>query len=336
MKRTVFTLLLVVIAALAVALAWLYRDTRPAVEMARDARLLTVDGAGEAETVVIERTVVQDPVRPPKVPEMIVFAGDTIRFDRMDLYERMERELTAFTYSHTNSLLMLKRSGRIFPQIEPLLAANGVPDDLKYLMAIESNVSETAVSVAGAGGLWQFMRDVGREYGLEVSATVDERFHVRKETEAACAYLKKAYARFGDWMTVAASFNGGINGITKKREVQHQAHAMDMFLVEETSRYMFRILVAKMMFEDPAQFGFRLDQSEYYPYFPPERIVAVSSPIDDLAEFAARYGLTYAQLRRANPWLRDTKLTPARGRVYEIEIPNVVAERAWILDTLSE
>ena len=249
----------------------------------------------------------------------------------MDLRERMERELIAFTYSHTNSLLMLKRSTRIFPQIEPILAANGVPDDLKYLMAIESNLSETAVSVAGAAGLWQFMRDVGREFGLEVSMSVDERYNVKKETVAACDYLKKSYARFGDWMTVAASYNGGINGISRRREQQKQPLALNLHLVEETSRYMFRILVAKMMFEDPASFGFELEASEYYPYFPPKRTVVVTSTIDDLAEFAGRYGISYAQLRRANPWLRDLQLSVGKGKSYEIEIPDVEAERNYFL-----
>lgn len=329
MRKMVVPLLLVLIAGLAAGLVWLYFNTRPAVEMAREAKLVTGGDAGETETLIVERTVVRDPVRPPEVPDMIVFAGDTIRFDRTDLRERMDRELIAFTYSHTNSLLMLKRSGRVFPQVEPLLAANGVPDDLKYLMAIESNVSETAVSVAGAAGLWQFMRDVGREFGLEVSATVDERYHVAKATEAACVYLKKAHARFGDWMTVAASYNGGINGITKKREVQQQPLALDLHLVEETSRYMFRILVAKMMFEDPALFGFDVADEAQYPYIPPKRIVVVSSQIDDLAEFASRYGVSYAQLRRANPWLRDTKLVPGRGKTYEIAIPDIEAEKAY-------
>ena len=219
----------------------------------------------------------------------------------------------------------------LWPQIEPLLAQNGVPDDLKYLMAIESNLSETAVSVSGAAGLWQFMREVGKEYGLEVTPTVDERYNLEKETDAACKYLKKAYARFGDWMTVAASFNGGINGITRRREVQRQPKAMDLHLVEETSRYMFRILAAKMMFEDPSLFGFELEERDLYPYIPPKQVVKVSESIEDLAEFAERYGISYAQLRRANPWLRDTKLTAAKGKTYEIAIPDIVAEREYFL-----
>lgn len=327
MKKAILPILVLLLAA---ALVWLYFDTRPAVEMAGDALLIT-ENADDSSTVIIERVIVREQIRPPKVPEFMVFAGDTIRFDRADLYERMDRELAAFTYSHTNSILMLKRSGRIFPQVEPLLAANGVPDDLKYLMAIESNVSETAVSTAGAAGLWQFMKEVGREYGLEVSMTVDERYNVKKETEAACSYLKKAYAKFGNWMTVAASYNGGINGVTRKISAQKQNNALDLFLVEETSRYMFRILVAKMMFEDPSLFGFEMDESEKYHYFPPKRTVVVSSSIDDLADFAALHGISYAQLRRANPWLRDLNLSASRGKSYEIAIPDVEAERNYLL-----
>ena len=312
------------------AVGYLFWETRPAIRKARDEVAVTKQMIGDS-VIVIERTVVQESPRAPKVPDIMVFAGDTIRFDRVDMRERMDRELIAFTYSHTNSLLMLKRSTRIFPQVEPLLAANGVPDDLKYLMAVESNVSETSVSVAGAAGLWQFMRDVGREFGLEVTATVDERYNIRKETEAACDYLKKSYARFGDWMTVAASYNGGVNGIARKREQQQQPKAMDLQLVEETSRYMFRILVAKMFFENPESFGFKLEADEYYPYIPPKRTVFVSQSIDDLAEFAGRYGLSYAQLRRANPWLRDMKLAAKTGKTYEILIPDLEAEKNYFL-----
>ena len=325
MKRTVSLLLFLLLFS---AVGYLFWETRPAVCMAKSGTVPVNVSTGDS-VVIVERTIVREPARIPQVPDMMVFAGDTIRFDRVDLRERMDRELIAFTYGHTNSLLMLKRAGRIFPQIEPILAAQGVPDDLKYLMAIESNVSETAVSVAGAAGLWQFMREVGREFGLEVASTVDERYHLKKETVAACSYLKRAYARFGDWMTVAASYNGGINGVAKKREVQQQRKALDLHLVDETSRYMFRILVAKMMFEDPALFGFQLDERDYYPYIPPREVVVVSSDIDDLAEFAGRYGVSYAQLRRANPWLRDTKLVTGKGKTYEIVIPDLAAERNY-------
>ena len=135
----------------------------------------------------------------PEVPAEVRFADETIRLDRADLRERMDREITAFTYSHQTTLLMLKRANRYFPIVEPILKECGVPDDLKYLMVIESNLSPTAKSPAGAAGLWQFMQATGREYGLEVNTNIDERYNVEKATRAACEYLKKAYALYGNW-----------------------------------------------------------------------------------------------------------------------------------------
>lgn len=258
----------------------------------------------------------------PSVPKMIVFAGDTIRFDRQDIYERMDRELISFTYMHTNSTLMLKRSERIFAKVVPILRANGVPEDLKYLMAIESNFDPKALSSAGAAGLWQFTKSTAKEYGLEVSSEVDERYHIEKETVAACKYLLNAYDKYGDWMTVAASYNGGQNGISKRIESQRQRKAMDLWLVEETSRYMFRILAAKMFFEDPTSFGFYVREKDKYPVEPkPKETVSVSGPIENLVDFAEEHGIRYATLKGANLWLRDSKLTNKAGKTYEIVIP---------------
>ena len=258
----------------------------------------------------------------PSVPKMIVFAGDTIRFDSQDIYERMDRELISFTYMHTNSTLMLKRSKRIFAKVVPILRANGVPEDLKYLMAIESNFDPKALSSAGAAGLWQFTKSTAKEYGLEVSSEVDERYHIEKETVAACKYLLKAYDKYGDWMTVAASYNGGQNGISNRIENQRQRKAMDLWLVEETSRYMFRILAAKMFFEDPTSFGFYVREKDKYPVEPkPKETVSVSGPIENLVDFAEEHGIRYATLKGANLWLRDSKLTNKAGKTYEIVIP---------------
>ena len=266
-------------------------------------------------------------VPPPPVPEYIVFAGDTIRFDRADLRERMDRELIAFTYSHNMSTLMIKRANRYFPQIEPILKRMGIPDDLKYLMVIESNLDPQAASSAGAAGLWQFIQSTGRSYGLEVNTNIDERYNIVKATEAACKYLREAYSKYKDWMTVAASYNGGQGGMDRRIQSQNQAHAMDQWLVEETSRYMFRILTAKMMFENPRQFGFRFTAADLYPYIPPKRQVTVTDPIDDLVAFAEKNGVTFADLKRANLWLRESKLNNASHRTYIIDIPDTEALR---------
>ena len=263
---------------------------------------------------------------PPSVPEYVEFAGQKIKFDRADLRERMDRELIAFTYSHNMSTLMIKRANRLFPQIEPILERMGVPDDLKYLMVIESNLDPQAVSGAGAAGLWQFTQATGRAYGLEVNTNIDERYNTYKATEAACRFLKEAYSKYGNWMTVAASYNGGQQGMDRRIEAQHTKNGLDMWLVDETSRYMFRILAAKMMFENPALFGFRFKTEDLYPYIPIKEQVKITDPVEDLVKFAEDHKITYADLKRANLWLRETKLNNKSHRTYYIDIPDVKAE----------
>ena len=278
---------------------------------------------GAAATANAQRYVTEDlQFQAPKVPQYVVFAGDTIRFNRSDLYERMDRELIAFTYSHINSLLMLKRSERYFRQVEPILKLYGIPDDLKYLMAIESNLSPKALSTAGAAGLWQFTKVTAREFGLVVDNEVDERYNIEKETVAASQFLKRAYDKYGDWMTVAASYNAGQGGISRRLADQRRKSALDLFLVEETSRYMFRVLAAKMFFEKPESFGFKVDQFEKYPYYPPKNIVTVTGPIESLVDFAEKNGCSYFQLKEANLWLRDSKLVNKAGKKYDIIIPS--------------
>lgn len=257
----------------------------------------------------------------PKVPASMTFAGETYRFDRSDLYERMDRELIAFTYTHSTSTLMLKRADRIFKEVVPILKENGVPEDLKYLMVIESNLDPSAKSSAGAAGLWQFMPATAREYGLEVNTNVDERYNIEKETVAACKYLKSAYQKYGDWMTVAASYNAGQGGISSKLNSQRQASALDLWLVDETSRYMFRILAAKMMFENPMSFGFNITADDKYKEVKIKEVVTVTNEISDLVSFAEKYGISFAQLKRANLWLREAKLNNASHKKYLIKIP---------------
>jgi len=259
--------------------------------------------------------------QPPRVPDYMVFAGDTVRFDRNDYYERMDRELISFTYMHTNTTLMLKKSDRYFSQIVPILKREGIPEDLKYLMAIESNLDPKALSSAGAAGLWQFTKATAQTYGLEVTAEVDERYSIEKETLAACKYLKTAYEKYGDWMTVAASYNAGQAGISRRLSDQKQKTALELWLPEETARYMYRLLSVKMLFENPTLFGFYVDDSDKYPYIPPKETVTVTSTITSLVDFAISHGTTYRKLKEENLWLRDSKLTVKPGKSYKIIIP---------------
>src|SRR5690606_24912973 len=102
---------------------------------------------------------------------------------------------------------------------------------------------------------WQILESTGKEYGLEINKDVDERFHFEKSTEAAVKYFKKAHARFGDWTSVAASYNMGQAGFGRRQEEQFNRDFYELYLNEETSRYLFRILAFKVIFENPRAFG---------------------------------------------------------------------------------
>ena len=254
------------------------------------------------------------------VPSSITFCGKNIDLTRYDRYERMDRELLAFTYMHSTSIQMIKKANRYFPIVEPILKANGIPDDFKYLMVIESNLNPNARSSAGAAGLWQFMQTTGREYGLEVNKNIDERYHVEKATEAACKYLKDAYDKYQDWIAVAASYNAGQARISTQFEKQQVNDMLDLFLVEETARYVYRIIAAKIMFSNPSAFGFRLRTKDLYMPIPYKEVI-VNTGISNLAEWAKKQGITYALLKNMNPWLRDNFLQNVSKRTYTLKIP---------------
>lgn len=255
-----------------------------------------------------------------EVPESMNFAGETIDFNRYDFHERMDRELNSFTYFHSTTLLLFKRANRIFPIIEPILKQQGVPDDMKYLAVIESSLDPRAVSPARAAGLWQFLASTGKSYGLEVSSEVDERYHVEKSTVAACQYLKEAYRQFGSWRAAALSYNGGKGRISKELREQQTNNALELWLVNETTRYYYRMLAIKSIFENPKKYGFILKANQLYKPIAFKRMT-VSGSISDLASFARQQGITYAQLKDFNSWLRDRKLTNKSGKTYTLLIP---------------
>jgi hypothetical protein len=277
-------------------------------------------GFSDSARVMEERPVVSAVTVSPEVPLETSFCDRMLDLKRYNMYEGMDRELSSFTYFHSTTMLLFKRANRYFPVIEPILKANGIPDDFKYLAVIESHLEPNAVSPARAVGMWQFLESTAKEYGLTVTPTVDERCHVQRSTEAACRYLKDAYAKYGDWVTVAASYNAGMGRISSEMGKQQVASALDLWLVEETSRYVYRMLAVKLIFEHPYKYGFVLTAKNLYKPLVYEE-VTVSDDIPDLAAYAKERGVTYADLKRFNPWLKDTKLNVA-GKSFVLYIPS--------------
>lgn len=257
----------------------------------------------------------------PSIPSSVKFAGREIDLDPIHMWERLDRELTAITYTNGNTLLAIKRANRYFPVLAPILKKNGLPADMIYLAVIESTLNPRALSPAKAAGLWQLMPATGKEYGLEVNDDVDERYDPVKATEAASRYLKNAYAKYGNWESVAASYNGGMARISKELGAQQAESAFNLYLADETMRYIFRMLAMKLIMENPSAYGFNLTADQLYQPIV-YKTVEVSGPVDDWAAWAKEQGIDYLTLREHNPWIRSKSLPNKTGKTYNVNIPS--------------
>lgn len=258
-------------------------------------------------------------IHPIRISGEVKFAGEVVPLKDQEVRERFDRELLVNTFWHSNTMLNYKLANKYFKTIEEILKNNGVPSDFKYLAVAESGLRDVQ-SPAGAAGVWQFLESTGKQYGLEINSEVDERYHLEKATKAACTYLKEANSKFGNWTLAAASYNVGMGKLEKRLGEQKADNYYDLYLNSETSRYIFRILSYKMLFENPDKFGFHLRKSDLYEPYKTKNVL-VETSIEDLAQFAIDNGTNYKMLKLANPWLRNTKLTIKEGNSYVIQIP---------------
>ena len=261
-------------------------------------------------------------VSPPEIPSKLTFCGETVPLDDPDIRERLERELIINMNKHASTILILKESGRWKSYLQAMLDSATVPQEFFYLAVIESELDPMSRSSAGATGFWHFTVNTAKEYGLEVSDYVDERRDPEKSTRAACEFLKRAYKKYGSWTLAAAAFNRGSTGIQNAINGQHTDNYYELYLNEETSRYVFRILALKLIIEAPEKYGYSLSPSDYYQ--PIEyKTILIGESIQDLPQFAKSLGVSYQTLKDHNPWIQNTdyKLVLKEGKKYKIRIP---------------
>jgi len=255
----------------------------------------------------------------PHIPDKLVFAGEKVPMENFEVRERIEREFIVNTYFHSLTILAIKRANRWFPVIEPILRQNNIPNDFKYLCVNESNL-ENVISPANATGFWQFIKETGKKYNLEINRTIDERYHVEKSTKAACDYLNDAYNMFGTWTMAAASYNMGTNGTTNQIERQQTKNFYNLVLNPETSRYVARIVAFKYIMENQSLYGFDIKRNELYEPLKFYEVI-LDSTVTDFANYAASLGINYKTLKLYNPWLRDNYLNNTKGKIYKIKVP---------------
>lgn len=253
------------------------------------------------------------------IPDTFTLVLESMPLDIFYVREALDRELSVNTYWHSSTLQIIKKSQRWFPYFDSILIANNIPVDFKYLAVIESGLSN-AKSPAGAVGYWQFLKGTAKDFGLVVDKEVDERYNVKKSTEAACKYFQKSYEKFGNWTLVAAAYNAGNRGVSNQLERQKSGSYYDLLLSEETSRYIYRIAAMKIIFENPELYGFYIDESDIYPSIPTHEIL-VDGKIENLADFAKLNGISYKLLKYFNPWLRQNYLKNRKKKTYYVTIP---------------
>lgn len=246
-----------------------------------------------------------------QIPDKYRFAGHEINLKDGRLASRFEK---IFKNELRAAHRYIPLSGRYFPYIEQVLKDNGIHDDIKYLSIAESTLNPNATSHAGAAGIWQFMGQTAKGYGLSINDYIDERRHIHKSTEAAARLLKDNYRTLlnegiDDWLLAVCAYNAGIGTILRDAKGQGAAEFSKMIMrSEETDLYVYRSLAIKIIFENQKQiFGkeFEMQKSFEEEYKEAE---LVTKGHHELKDWAKANGTTIAELCEINPWIRVSKI----------------------------
>ena len=262
----------------------------------------------------------------------LTIAGDTVPLHLPRVKARFERELSEQLYSPSSLRAIAARSRRFFPIVVPILKKHGIPRDFKYVLAVESQGDDNAVSRRGATGLWQFMAAPARDLGLRIDNEVDERMHLEKSTEAACRHIKALRKQTGSWTNALAAYNVGVNKFLRISDGQNQSDYFKLWLNKETNRYVFKIIAIKELMERPRSYGLQMKMVSSSA--PATKRLRVSQKIENLFAYAAKHGTDYFAMRELNPWIIGKSLTPATGEVYYIHISKSKPARALMADML--
>lgn len=226
----------------------------------------------------------------------------------------------------------LGRSSRYLDMIRQVFRKKGLPEDLAFTAMIESGFNPLAVSRAGAKGLWQFMEQTARRYGLKVDRWVDERLDPEKSTEAAADYLKDLFAQFGHWFLAQAAYNAGevkvARAVERTRSNDFWTIARGRWLRQETKQFVPQIQAAALIAREPERYGFQVTPEEPLAY----EVVMVPFSVE-LKQLEAMAGLPSRALSDLNPELRRGVTPP--GGVYGLKVPSGAASSiAEALDRL--
>jgi membrane-bound lytic murein transglycosylase D len=225
----------------------------------------------------------------------------------------------------------LKRAEKYLPYIHKVFQDQGLPDDLIFLPLAESAFNPWAYSPAGAAGLWQFMPNTARHYGLKVDWWVDERRDPYKATHAAASYLKKLHTQFDDWYLALAAYNAGEGTISRalKRSGTEDYFALtkqSRYLKRETCKYVHKMMAILCIVQNLRKLGF-----ETIDWSTPNEPVSVAIPGGiDLRAFSHSLGLDWDEFRNWNPFFRRTVSPPDREMRISLPQEQIKAAKQYL------
>jgi membrane-bound lytic murein transglycosylase D len=236
-----------------------------------------------------------------KLPAHLSFAGVSVPMDNWQVRERIEYEFYQFLAEEGESIIMAKRTGRCFPPVEKQLAQSGLPDDLKYMLLVESKCISAAFSKAKASGPWQFIGSTGKRYKLYSNQWRDDRRNLEMSTEAAIKYLRYLKQDLGDWFLAMAAYNAGEDRIRKLLKEQRITDYWKLHYVRETMRYVPRIIAAKEIYSQSEKY-LGLTKKDLYAQLETETVaVTVKESQRHLASIAQDFGSYFLELKMLNP-----------------------------------
>ena len=204
------------------------------------------------------------------------------------LNRRVTQQINLFLKDRSLNILKTayQRSGRYTPMIREELAARGLPPELQWLPIVESGFKPRAFSWASAAGMWQFIYDTGKRYGLKRSGWVDDRFDPIKATPAALAYLGDLYTMFDDWFLAMAAYNCGEYRVLREINRTGNRDYWKMRLPRETRNYIPKFLAVLHIIENPEKYGVVLPDT-HDPYLIEEVRIDKSVALQHVAELLA-------------------------------------------------
>jgi len=252
--------------------------------------------------------------------------GEAVPLHKPDVLERFDREFTIVVYNHAQVYLWLKRMERYFPWVEERLRHYQLPQDLKYVAIVESDLQPDARSPKNAAGPWQFIPRTGERYGMNQAGSVDQRYDFEKATEGAFRYLQDLYRQFNNWALAMAAYNCGEGRVREQMASQRVSDYYQLKLPLETERYVMRILAVKAVLGNPGQYGYHLPRGSGYSELRVDRVnVSLSCPVP-IQTIAQTGGTTFREFKRLNPVFRsdvvpagthELKFPEGKGPVFE-------------------